>query len=264
MTIPWIENREPASGERNVSSTVVIKFDAVDDVDIDDSATLIFISNVLAYQASAAQNDFAVTATPITKGFHYETVSPGPFPFGAAVDVHVFLRDTLSNPLDTRWSFYVLEDPECFVGPINDFEELLLVPYDYAATTLYYTEQLRLLMLNASMTRPDPIKAVRQVFLRAHQIDLASMLRNIVPTPTLRERTSKLCYKSTAIEVDAALRRKPGLLRACLTELKALKLPQQHYVLLHTYLDTNQPNDATALACVILCLAKALEKNELS
>jgi len=156
------------------------------------------------------------------------------------------------------------DDLDCFSGPVNAFEELLLVPYDFGATTLYYTEQLRSLMLNITMDRPDPVTAVRQIFLRAHQMELAPVLRNIVPTPTLRERESTLCYKRTAIQIDAALRRKPGLLRACLSELKALKLPQQHYTLLHTYLDTDQPNDITPLACVILCLAKALEKNELS
>jgi hypothetical protein len=41
-------------------------------------------------------------------------------------------------------------------------------------------------------------------------------------------------------------------------------LPTEHSQLMWSYLRTDQPNDLVPLACLIVCLAKALEKNELS
>lgn len=263
---PEIANRDPVHGEREVPSDKVISFDATDNVQIDEAATLIFVNDVLAYQASTPQNGFNVVVTPqpATHGYRYQVTGPAEWMYGSVVNVHVLIKDVLNTLCDSRWYFYIYEDPDCFSGPINDFELSLLVPYDYAGSKLYYTEQLRSMLIEVVTERPDPIKAIRQVFLRAFMTELAPILRNIVPTPTAKEKLAKLCYKRTAIEIDAYLRRKPGLLKAALTEMKGLGLPIEHSQLMWSYLRTDQPNDLVPLACLIVCLAKALEKNELS
>lgn len=261
---PEVRNKEPASGEGNVDANAKIEFDAWDNVDVDESSTLIVVNNVLAYQGSVAKNGFLVNVTTILDGFHYEITPPDAWPYGGIITVQVLLRDALGVTSTTEWLFYIYEDPDCFTGPINSFEASLLVPYDLAGTTLYYTEILRNKLLLSVSQRPDPIKAIRQIYLRAFRSELASVLRNIVPSPKPREYNVKLCYKKTIIEIDAALRSKPGLLHGALQELKALGLTVPHYQMLRRYLTADEPNDLVPLACVIVVLAKALEVNALS
>jgi len=261
---PEVRNMDPSSGQGNVATDKKIEFDAWDNVGVDESSTLIVVNNVLAYQSSAAQNGFIVAVSTIAEGYHYEVTPPDDWPFGGVITVQVLLRDTLGVTATSEWLFYIYEDPDCFVGPINAFEASLLVPYDLAGTTLYHTEILRNKLLLSVSTRPDPLKAVRQIYLRAFRSELASMLRSIVPAPTAREKSVKLCYKKTIIQIDAALRSKPGLMRGALAELRALGLPAPHAQMLYRYLSTDEPNDLVPLACVIVVLAKALEVNALS
>lgn len=261
---PEVRNKEPASGESEVASTKDIEFDAYDNVGIDETSTLIVVNNVLAYQNSAAKNGFVVTKNTIAQGYHYKVTPPSAWPFGGVITVQVHLRDDLGVTSDTNWVFFIYEDPNCFTGPINAFEASLLVPYDLAGTALYHTEILRSRLLLAVTSRPDPIKAIRQIFLRAHRHDLAPMLRGIVPTPSKRELGSKLCYKRTIVDIDADLRGKPGLLKAALAELSGLGLPVPHRQMLRRYLSTDEPNDLVPLACFTVVLAKALEVNALS
>ena len=261
---PQVLNIDPESGESEVAEDKVISFDAYDNVGINEASTLIVVNSVLAYSGSASKNGFVVTKNTITQGFHYTVTPPTDWPFGGVITVQIHLRDDLGVTTDFVWTFFIYEDPNCFTGPINAFEASLLVPYDLAGTTLYHTEILRSKLLLAVSSRPDPIKAVRQIFLRAHRHDLSSVLRQVVTAPSVKERASKLCYKRTIIQIDADLRGKPGLLKAALAELSDLGLPVPHRQMLRRYLSTDEPNDLVPLACFIIVLAKALEANALS
>lgn len=261
---PEVRNISPANGETDVAADEKIEFDAWDNVGIDEGETIITVNSTTAYQGSSGQNGFTVTATPIVEGYHYEVISPTNWARGSIVNVQVKLYDTLGVTVTTSWLFYIYGAPDCFTGPINSFEASLLVPYDRAGTTLYRTEILRNLLLNAMNTHPDPIKAVRQVYLCAFNSELAPMFRDIVPTPTVREKAVKLCYKRTIIQIDSILRSKPNLLRASLAELTSIGLPAPHNKMLSRYLSTDEPNDLVPLACVIVILAKALEVNAVS
>lgn len=261
---PEVRNQEPASGEGNVAADQAIEFDAWDNVEINESSTLIVVNNVLAYQLSTPQNGFTVNVTTIAEGYHYEVISPDEWPFGGIITTQVFLRDTLGVSSSYEWLFYIYEDPNCFTGPINAFEASLLLPYDLAGTALYHTEILRNKLLLSVSTRPDPLKSVRQVYLRAFRSDLGPMLRDIVQAPSSRESNVKLCYKRTLVQIDVDLRSKPGMIAGALSELRGLGLPTPHYQMLRRYLSTDEPNDLVPLACVIVVLAKALEENALS
>ena len=261
---PEVRNMDPERGEGNVDTSASIEFDAWDNVGIDESKTLVVVNNVLAYQGSTPRNGFSAVVSVIADGYHYEIAPPSSWPFGSSVTVQVYLQDDLSVTSNTAWIFYIYEDPDCFTGPVNAFEASLLVPYDLAGTTLYHTEILRSQLLMSVSVRVDPIKAIRQIYLRAFRSELGSMLRNLLVAPSKREAAVKLCYKKTIIQIDTALRRKPGLLKATLTELKALGLPVPHSQMLWRYLSTDEPNDLVPLACVIVVLAKALEENALS
>lgn len=261
---PEIRNMDPANGAIDVAADKKIEFDTWDNVAIDESETVIVINSVLAYQNSSGQNSFIVTATPIVDGYHYEVTAPTNWARGTIVSVQVQVYDTLGVPATASWSFEIYGAPDCFTGPINSFEASLLVPYDMAATKLYRTEILRNLLLNRVNTYTDPIKAIRQVYLCAFNHELAPILREIVPIPTPREKTAKLCYKRTTIQIDAVLRSKPNLLSATLAELQSIGLPIPHSRMLNRYLATDEPNTLVPLACIIVLIAKALEANALS
>ncbi len=177
----------------------------------------------------------------------------------------------MPNILDTSYTFEVggviyefTTTTACFEGPLNTFETSLLVPYDQGGTSLYYMELLRNRLIVAANTESHPTRSIRRIFLLAFHGDLHSVLRDLVPTPTTQEKGVKLCGKRTILQIDADLRSKPGLLQGALSELKNLGITMPHYQLLRRYLATDEPNVLVPLACVMVCLAKALEVNALS
>ncbi|MGD9209333.1 MAG: hypothetical protein PVI90_01085 [Desulfobacteraceae bacterium] len=261
---PEVRNIDPYNGQVDVSSNKKIEFDAWDNAGIDEVETSITINSTLAYQSSSSQNGFTVTVVPIVNGYHYEIAAPTNWTRGGTVTVAVQIKDILGVTTNASWIFYIYGLLDCFTGPINSFETSLLVPYDMAATKLYHTEILRNMLLSIANTQPDPIKAVRQIYLQAFRSELAPILRGIVPSPTTREKNVKLCYKRTIIQIDAILRSKPNLLRGALAELRSIGLPVPHNTMLYRYLSTDEPNDLVPLACVVIVLAKALEVNALS
>lgn len=264
----------PGAGAINVEESSSISFKLADDTNVELVSVVIeldrghgyeLVYNLEAFQAGWGGPGSSVTVDASINGYLFVIDPEVDLPIDSRIALRVAATDSTGNSsTGMGWYFYTRENTDCFTGPLNTFEESLLVPYAYGATTLYYTEQLRSLMLNIVMSRPDPIKAMRHIFLRAHEMELAPILRSIVPTPSIRELDSRLCYKRTAIQIDGDLRRKPGLLLASLTELRSVGLPQQHSALLRTYLQTDQPGDVVPLACIIICMAKALEENELT
>lgn len=245
-----------------------ITFSTADDIEVVLSTLQVSIGGLTVIQNGVILPGWAGPESAITantnNGYDVVIDPEQDFAYDTSYDVIVSVQNDGGLSAVATWTFYTGADPTCFIGPLNVFEQSLLVPYDYAGSKLYYVEQLRRYLLEVVTNVPDPIKAIRQVFLRAHMCDLGPVLRGIVPTPTTFEKAVKLCYKRTAIEIDADLRRKPGLLKAALSELKGLGLPVEHSQLLWSYLRTDQPNDLVPLACLIVCMAKALEKNELS
>lgn len=261
--LPRILNMEPR-GPGQVPN-VAVSFHSDDDIQVVLASIQVTIDDVSAVINGVIQAGWTGTIVPnIEYGYDVSLQKIGGFLYGTDITARASVADGTMIPVTETWSFSLIADPACFTGPLNTFETSLLVPYDYAGSKLYYTEQLRSFLINAVTSRPDPVKAIRQIFLRTYMTDLASVLRNLVPAPTASEKLATLCYKRTVIEIDADLRRKPGLLKAALTELKGLGLPVEHSQLLWSYMRTNQPNDLVPLACLIVCLAKALEKNELS
>ena len=128
---------------------------------------------------------------------------------------------------------------------------------------LYYTEQLRQLLLDVTTDTPDPLEAIRAIFLRAHSTELGVVLRDIVPTPTTAEAVVELCYKRTLLEIDVYLQQRPNILESAIQELPSVKLPLLHLQLLLSYLNADDPTVRVPLACLVVFLAKSLENNEL-
>lgn len=265
-TEPVIEDEFPL-GE-NIAPSTHISFSCWDNILVVQSSIQATVGTEVAIENGVFQVGWNGPASSIVanlfNGWDVVIDKETDIPYGTEVVVRVSVADLTGVPVTSTWTFLVNVDPTCFTGPINDFESSLLVPYDHAASTLYYTEQLRQYLLTVVQARPDPIKAIRHINLRANLGELGALLRNLVPPLTAAEKVVKLCYKNTAIQIDAALRRKPGLLNAVLAELTPLGLPKEHRELLWSYLRTDQPNDLVPLACVMVCLAKVLEKNELS
>jgi hypothetical protein len=222
------------------------------------SAVLISVNDVIIYLDEAARSGYTVTRTSLGgSSYRYEILPPVAWPYDAQLNVNVF------SDAATRWTLWVDEDPTCFVGPLNSFEQSLLLPYDHCDSTLRSTDQLRTLLLDLAIDRPQVNRAVRWLFLRAHSNDLAPVLRTLVPTPTTSEATVRLCRQRSNLVVDTTLRGKAGLLRAVIGELQTLGLPTMHADLLHRY-NIDDPNLRVPMSCLAVCLAKVLETGVLA
>ena len=84
---------------------------------------------------------------------------------------------------------------------------------------------------------------LRWLRLRAQDSPLATILRNLIPTPTIVERQAKLCYQRTNVEMDQGLRGKGEILLQVIVELRRLGLPEAHAHLCLSY-DRDDPNYA--------------------
>jgi hypothetical protein len=245
------------------------------------SSVLFSINDVVIYSNSTAHGGYTVTRTPLFGDqTRYEITPPDYWPYNARLVIGVYAEQDAwwyrwftgmsgfsmdaygeGEPMGVIrdvWNLYVEEDPSCFFGPINRFEQSLLFPYTSYASTLQFTEQLRSLLLDQAISRPQANRAVRWLFLRAHSHDLAPILRSFVPAPTTVESTVRLCNQRSNVDIDAALRNKPTLLSLAIDELRSFGLPAEHADLLHRY-DVDDPNLRVPASCLTVCLAKVLE-----
>jgi hypothetical protein len=222
------------------------------------SAVLISVNDVVIYFDETARGGYTVVRTSLGgSSYRYEVSPPIAWPYAAQLTFGVFSDSA------ARWTLWVDEDPTCFVGPPNSFEQSLLLPYDHWDSTLRSTDQLRTLLLDLAIDRPQVNRAVRWLFLRAHSNDLAPVLRTLVPTPTSIEAAVHLCRQRSNLVIDTALRGKPGLLTAVIGELQTLGLPAMHADLLRRY-DIDDPNLRVPMSCLAVCLAKVLETGGLA
>lgn len=187
----------------------------------------------------------------------------GPTEFGvAALDAdrwHDLASSMLEPPVPP--SPYV---SPCFTGPLNTLEQAILDPFIHANTTLQATERLRRLLIQVAVSTPDPIAAMRSLYLRMYQSDLATMTRRLIAAPTNTELASFVCYKRTMLAMDRDIVQWPYLYEQSLDELHMFGLPDEYYMLLKRYLQTGQAHDRVPVAILMIFLAKVLENNELT
>ena len=250
------------------------------------SSVILSVNDVVIYSNQVAHGGYAVTRTTLPGDqTRYEITPPDGWPYNTQLTVGVYAEQDAwwyrwftglsalwmdaygeGESMDAgtaRWDLYVEEDPSCFFGPINTFEESLLLPYSHYDSTLRFTEQLRTLLLDLAIARPQANRAIRWLFLHAHSNELAPVLRTLVPTPTTAEMAVRLCGQRSNVIIDAALRGKPGLLPAVLRELQTLGLPPAHAAMLQRY-DIDDPNARVPMSCLAVCLAKVLETGTLA
>jgi hypothetical protein len=277
MSLP-IVNRIPAP-DHELQPDQDIEFTIDGSVILD--SVLISIDDVLIYSHQTPRGGYAVTRTPLPDDqTQYVITPPDVWPYNETITVSVYAEQdawwyrwfTGQDPMfmdaygegepmgiiTSRWDLLVAEDPTCFIGPINSFEQALLLPYASCDTRLRATEELRELLLDYAISRPKANRAVRWILLRAHSSELAPVLRTLVPTPTSAEATVRLCNQRSNVDIDAALRGKPGLLPAVLDELSAFGLPPAYRTLLQRY-DIDDANARVPLSCLAVCLAKVFE-----
>lgn len=245
---------------------------------------IVSIGSTIVYAHSTGQNRYHVTQTVVPTGTRLEITPPDGWPYDTQLSLGVYAIYggawwyrwfTGDAPLtmepygdaepmsdDTAsWTVQVEEDASCFIGPINVFEASLLLPF--STLSLQRTEELRAYLLDNAISRPQANRAVRWLRLRAQDSTLATVLRNLIIPPTVVERQAKLCYQRTNVELDQGLRGKGEILPQVITELQGLGLPEAHVQLCLSY-DRDDPNLRVPLACVLVCLAKALEVNAIS
>jgi hypothetical protein len=251
--------------------------------DIFFNSVIIFIDDAPVYQNEAAERGYTVVREVRPNGTYFAVSNDNGWPYSALLRIGVFAQvagwwyrwflpavPMIVNPYgegepsyaDTaNWTLQIAEDTSCFIGPINTFEQSLLYPFTTA--TLQYTETLRAYLLDNAIKQPQANRAVRWLLLRAHDSALAPVLRDLVTTPTVVERQARLCAQRSNFELDQGLRGKGDLLPRVITELQAMGLPAAHAALCTSY-DRTDPNLRVPLACVLVCLAKALEVNAIS
>lgn len=247
-------NFDPASSSVNVATDATIAFEVISDETIDATKTKITINNTLLYDNETALSGYTVVRTPISFGYAYEVTVAKPWSYGAQVEVKPYAEDS-GGSAQASWLFTIVEDPSCFVGPINATEDTLLTPF----ASLIYTEKLRKALVAALVRRPNSNTAARVVFLNAYSGELSPVLNQVVTPPTAAERNVRLCYRATNLEVSNTLRRKVNYIPGAIEELKGLGVPKEHIALFTDYAREDQPNTEVHLACLIVVLAKALE-----
>jgi hypothetical protein len=277
MSLP-IVNRIPAPDhelqpDQNVQFTI--------DGSVILNSVLIGIDDVVIYSSQTAHGGYHVTRTPLPGGqTRYTIRPPDAWPYNQVITVSVYAEQdawwyrwfTGQDPMyldvygegepmgiiRSRWDLLVAEDPSCFIGPINTFEQALLLPYAHGDSTLRATEELRELLLDYAIIRPKANRAVRWILLRAHSGELTPVLRTLVPTPTVIEASVRLCNQRSNVDIDAALRRKPSLLPTVISELRSFGLPAAYVDMLQRY-DVDDPNARVPMSCLAVCLAKVFE-----
>lgn len=232
---------------------------------VDDSVAVasvaLSVDDVVVYVDEAARGDYVVTRTAVVGGTRYTILPPDSWGYNTVLRFGVYGEGEPMGNDTASWGLKVEEDPTCFIGPVNAFEESLLFPFSTA--TLRHTEELRTFLLDNAISRPQANRAVRWLLLRAQDSALAPVLRDLVVTPTTQERSVRLCHQRTNVALDQSLRGKVNILPQVVAELRGVGLPAAHAKLCLSY-DRDDPQQRIPLACVLVCLAKALEVNAIS
>jgi hypothetical protein len=259
---PILSNQLPAANATLVPLDSTISFHVTDpDDDLDASTVLITVDGVVAYSGLSGQNGFGVTRNSIALGYSYVITPPLPFDYGAEIEVGVRADDFSAFTLQTTYSFYTVEDPLCFTGPLTDFEEGLRDPIVTAGAT--HLEQLRRWLLRNVLTVLHPDRAIRFVYLRAFEHPVSTVLGDVMTAPTSRETDVVLCGRRTNVQINNDLKLLPTLLDRAITELSVLGATSQHIQIFQAYAGTGNPNDRVPIACIVTLLARVLEDNEL-
>lgn len=252
---PVISIEAPVANATNVDTTVYVSFNITDNIAVDPATVVVLIYGELAYQLETELNGFTVVRTPIAQGYNYKITHTLEWPYNRWIDVNVYAKDVVNTVGSKTWQFLTELDSRCFTGPLNETEVALLHPF----VSLNYCERLRQSLLTSVTTNSAPDEGSRSIFLRAHSQEFAPVMFDIVPVPTLAEKSVRLCNKATNLSISNYLRRKTNLLPGAIHELMALGLPYEHRALFEAYAREDQPNTEVPLACVIVLLAKAFE-----
>lgn len=252
---PIIFDVVPVADQVNVPATTTQVFKITDaNLDLNPAAVLCIINEVTAYQNQTQQNGFTVVRTPILGGYSYVVTPPVQYTWGSTVSVFIFAQD-FSLATDTEsFTFDVELSPDCFTGPLNAFEEKVVVPF----TGDYKNLELIRYNLIQNFVKINPVTATRAVFLLGHTHELSVILRDLVPIPTEEERSSLLCKRRSLLTVAGMMPDKYTWLGNSTEELVALRVPLEHRQLIQTYLDAADETQVVLVMCFMVLLAKAL------
>lgn len=258
MASPVIDTFFPVDGAINVVHTTELEFNVTDtDGNLNAATITVMINAVMVYQSEVALPGWTVTRAVIANGFFF-LVSPlrGTWEYEQVVAVTVEAEDLIPNHTAVSMSFTVEKDAACFDGStLTTFEQSLLVPY----TSAGYVEMDRLRQDMLQWCSPSATHSLRVLFLLAHAIEIAPIMRGLVPTPTVAQKAVRLCYKTSVVTIAQNLRGKAERYTTLLAELRAAGLPQEHTTMLGTYEDQEDPFTYVALHCFFVLMAKALE-----
>jgi len=246
-------NAEPFTPDASFAFTIT------DDVFY--NSVVISLDDVVVYENETGKLGYFIERTVPANGVRYTVSAAEPWAYNRLLRIGLFAQIVGLDVNTFSWTLRVTEDASCFTGPINTFEESLLFPF--TTVTLRRTEELRAFLLDNAISRPQANRAVRWLLLRAHNSALACVLRDLVATPTIPERQARLCAQRTDYALDQSLRGKADILPQVITELQSVGLPANHAQLCLSY-DRDDPNLRIPLACVLVCLAKALEVNAIT
>lgn len=253
---PRIEVDYPAADQVNVEANVELLFEVTDAVlDLDPSTVLCIINDVIAYQNETERNGFTVARTAILGGYEYSVTPPIGYTYGSTVTVFLFAEDYSHAHTSESFTFDIMLSPDCFTGPLNTFEEKVVVPF---TADVHYLELIRYGLIQ-NFVKINPITATRAVFLQGQTHELAIILRDLVPTPTATEAASLLCKRRSLLTVANLLPDKEVWLEGCVSELAGLGVPIEHRQLIKSYIASADEIQLVLLMCFVTLLAKALE-----
>ena len=259
MATPIFSNVTPTDGAIDVAIDVAVAFTVTDvDLDLVSTSVEIYIQSARVYANETNYFGFSTVRTSVPGGYSYVVTSPLDYAYHSLVEVALYARDVAGNSVSSTVSFEVEPPSECFSGPVNTFEETLLVPYTSAY--LVSTEAMRqALLLNLIETR-EPEPAVRALFIQGYEIELQSVLRNLVLPPTDAERAVTLCHRASLLTVYDALPRRLTWMTNSIKEMGSLGLPIEHRTMLMSYARLTEPVLVVSLMCFLVLLAKTLDK----
>jgi hypothetical protein len=257
--VPVFSDVTPLNGAMNVATDVLLAFTVTDlSLDVDPASVEVYVQAARVYANETNYFGFTTIRTAVPGGYSYTVMSPLDYAYRSTVEVALYARDYASSSVSLTFYFVIEAPSECFQGPVNTFEETLLVPY--TSTYLVSTEAMRqALLLNLIETR-EPEPAVRALFIQGYEIELQSVLRNLVLPPTDAERAVTLCHRASLLTVYDALPRRLTWMTNSVKEMGSLGLPIEHRTMLMSYVRLTEPVLIVSLMCFLVLLAKTLDK----
>lgn len=258
MAVPVFSDVTPLNNAVNVSASTTLAFTVTDiDLDLDPVYVEIYIQSARAYANETNYFGFTTVRTGVPGGYSYVVTSPLDYAYYSVIEIALYARDYASNSVSLLFSFTIEAPSECFQGPVNTFEETLLVPYTSSA--LISTELMRQGLLSNLIETKEPEPAVRALFIQGHEIELSPIIRGIVLAPTDAERAVTLCHRKSLLDVYTALPRKSTWMYNSIREMGTLGLPIEHRTMLESYIQLTEPTWTVSLMCFLVLLAKTLD-----